>query len=244
MQIIDVWNYPVFKGKLDEIDYKNQKHFVINTISPNSYGLAKKDERVEEALQKSDVLILDGLYFGWAALFKKGIKINRITGWDAFCYFSNQLNKDRGRVFFLGSSSETLMKIESHFRVEYPNVSVGHYSPPFKAIFSEDDNLSMYAAVNTFSPDILFIGMTAPKQEVWASENKNHLNVNVICSIGNVFDWYAGNSNRPSVFWQKIGMEWLIRIFLRPEIFKRNIGNQMIFFRDLFLDILFIKRKR
>ena len=117
MQIIDIWNYPVFKGRLEEIDYKNQNHFVINTISPNSYGLATKDVKVEEALKNSDILILDGLYFGWASLIKKGIKINRIAGWDAFCSFSNQLNADNGRVFFLGSTPETLSKIvENDFK--------------------------------------------------------------------------------------------------------------------------------
>ena len=242
MPIINSWNYPVFKGSLEELNYIKQKHFLINTISPNSYGLAVKDSRVKEVLEKSDILILDGLYFGWVALFKHGIRINRIAGWDAFVFFSNQLNKDKGRVFFIGSSTETLMKIKERYNQEYPNVEVGTYSPPFKAEFSAEDNERMHAAVNVFKPDVVFVGMTAPKQEVWSYQNKNFLDTKIICSIGNVFDWYAGNSVRPSVFWQKIGMEWLVRIFLRPEIFKRNIGNQLLFFRHLFLNILHLKK--
>ena len=80
MLIISSWKYPLFKGSLKEIEYKNQQHFLINTISPNSYGLAVKDSLVKEALQKSDILVLDGLYFGWVALLKQGIRINRIAG--------------------------------------------------------------------------------------------------------------------------------------------------------------------
>jgi len=242
MQIISLWGYPVFKGDLSEIAYKKQNHFLINTISPNSYGLAYKDTKVKEALQNSNILILDGLYFGWVALFKEGIKINRIAGWDAFVHFSNRLNEDKGRVFFLGSSEETLQKIKERYNKEYPNVEVGTYSPPFKSEFSTDDNAQMHEAVNLFNPDVVFVGMTAPKQEVWSYKNSSSLNTHIICSIGNVFDWYAGNSNRPSVFWQKIGMEWLIRIFMRPEIFRRNIGNQMLFFLHLLLNVLHLKK--
>ncbi|MDR1182334.1 MAG: WecB/TagA/CpsF family glycosyltransferase [Bacteroidales bacterium] len=242
MPIINSLNFPVFKGDLTEIKYKEQKHFVINTISPNSYGLAVKNPVVKQALQNSDMLILDGLYFGWLALFKQGIKINRIAGWDAFHFFSSELNKDRGRVFFLGSSTDTLLKIKEHYSQEYPNVSVAYYSPPFTPKFSEEDNKRMHNAINDFKPDVVFIGMTAPKQEVWAYQNRNLLETKIICSIGNVFDWYAGNSKRPAVFWQKTGMEWLARIFLRPEIFKRNIGNQMLFFWHLFLILINIKK--
>ena len=68
------------------------------------------------------------------------------------------------------------------------------------------------------------------------------LNAGLSISVGNVFDWYAGNSKRPGSFWQKMGLEWLVRIFLRPEVFKRNIGNQMLFFGHLFLRILRIKK--
>ncbi len=242
MSIITIWNYPVFKGDLHEIKYQNQHHFLINTISPNSYGLAVKNPAVKKALQQSDVLILDGLYFGWAALFKQGIRINRIAGWDAFVFFSQELNKNKGKVFFLGSTQETLLKIKERYNTEYPNVEVGFYPPPFKQEFSYEDNLQMHYQVNAFKADIIFVGMTAPKQELWSYQNRKDLEVHLICSIGNVFDWYAGNSKRPGVFWQKIGMEWLVRIFLRPEVFRRNIGNQLLFFWHLALETLKIKR--
>ena len=97
-------------------------------------------------------------------------------------------------------------------------------------------------AINAFEPDVLVIGMTAPKQEKWAYQNKPYCRFHVSIAVGNVFDWYAGNAKRPSLFWQKIGMEWLVRIFYRPEIFRRNIGNQMRFFRHLALDLLNIRK--
>lgn len=239
--MIKVLGYPVLTSQKG-LKVRTHKKVVINTISPNSYGLAQSDFKVEEALKNSDALILDGVYFGWAAILLHGVRIKRITGWDAFQHFSKWANLNKGKVFFLGSSEDTLMKIKGKYQDEFPNVLIETFSPPFRDEFSNDENLEMHNAINLFSPDILFIGMTAPKQEKWAYFNKKFLNVKVICTIGNVFDWYAGNSKRPSIFWQKIGLEWLVRIFLRPEIFKRNIKNQMTFFYHLILIVLKIKK--
>ena len=79
---------------------------------------------------------------------------------------------------------------------------------------------------------MVFVGMTCPKQEKWAHVVKSSLNASLIISIGNVFDWYAGTQKAISPIWFKLRLAWLIRIFNRPEIFKRNINNQIIFFRD------------
>ena len=233
-------NYTLVKNSLDFIPLDSK--VLINTISPNSYGLSVHDKLMDEALKGSDFLILDGVYFGLLPLLKCRQRIKRITGWDSFQYFSQKMHEKKGKVFFLGSSDITLQKIKERYRHDFPDVAIEAYSPPFKAEFTAEDNQAIHQVINNFKPDVLFVGMTAPKQEKWAYQNKEFLDVHVITTIGNVFDWYAGNTQRPCVFWQKIGMEWLVRIFLRPEIFKRNIKNQLIFFRDLLLDITKIKK--
>jgi glycosyltransferase, WecB/TagA/CpsF family len=232
--------YALVKDSLDCVPLDGRS--VVNTISPNSYGISVHDKAMDEALKGSEFLILDGVYFGWLPRFRYGQKIKRITGWDSFQYFSHKMQERKGRVFFLGSGEETLQMIKERYAKDFPDVAVGTYSPPFKPEFTEEDNEAMHKAVNDFRPDVLFVGMTAPKQEKWSYRNKPYLDVHVITAIGNVFDWYAGNSKRPGVFWQKIGMEWLVRIFLRPEVFRRNIANQMLFFRHLLLILLRIKK--
>lgn len=240
MDTVKIWGYNLIKESLDVVPFNSK--VLVNTISPNSYGLASNDKRMEKALKNSDFLVLDGLYFGLAPLIFKRKKIKRIAGWDCFTYFSKKTNEDKGKVFFLGSSEDTLNKITKRFVSEYPNIKVDSYSPPFKPEFTKEDNNRMHNAINAFRPDVLFVGLTAPKQEKWSYENKEFINVHVISTIGNVFDWYAGNSTRPGIFWQKIGLEWLIRIFYRPQIFIRNIKNQMIFFWHLFLVLIKLKK--
>lgn len=243
IETTDVLGYEVFSSTLDALD-PNVNKLLINTISPNSYGLALGDKAFETALKNTDLLVLDGIGIALGSILIHGKNIKKISGQDCFDYLMALANQHSWRVFFLGSTTETLKKIQDRAKSEFPNVDTGSYSPPYKPEFSEEDNALMVEAVNNYKPDVLFVGMTAPKQEKWAYQHMNLVNARVISTIGNVFDWYAGNSKRPAKIWIKLRLEWLVRIFLRPEIFSRNTGNQMKFLRDLFLHITYIKRKR
>ncbi len=236
-----VLGYEVFSEKLDVINPSIPK-VLINTFSPNSYGLALKDKEFQDSLKKADILVLDGVGIAFGSIILNRKNIRKIAGQDCFDFLMAKANSYHWKVFFLGSSTETLKKITDRVRKEFPNVKTGSYSPPFKPVFSNEENNSIRDAINNFSPDVLFIGMTAPKQEKWAYQNRDFVNARIISTIGNVFDWYAGNSKRPAKIWIKLRLEWFARIFMRPEILKRNTGNQLLFVRDVFLSLLRIKK--
>lgn len=237
---LNVLGYKVFNSSLDKAYYGDKT--LINTISPNSYGLACWDQLLKDALKNSDILVLDGMGIALGSILINGKNIKKIAGQDCFDYFMAQANEQRWKVFFMGSSDATLKKIKDRAKKEYPNVITASYSPPFKPGFSQAENLAIINSINSFKPNVLFIGLTAPKQEKWAYQHKELVNVKIISTIGNVFDWYAGNSSRPARIWVTLRLEWLVRIFLRPEIFWRNTGNQLKFFLDLFLHITYLKR--
>jgi N-acetylglucosaminyldiphosphoundecaprenol N-acetyl-beta-D-mannosaminyltransferase len=239
----NVLGYTVFSDSLEKIPIKSDQVRVINTISPNSYGLALRNSEFENALKASDFLVLDGVYFALASILMNGRNIKKNQGPDVFEHFMHQLNKEKGTAFFLGSTNKTLRAIKKKAAVEFPFVQIHSYSPPFKSIFTNEDNDMMCGRVNSANPDILFVGMTCPKQECWSIKNKESLQVKLIVSIGNVFDWYGGTQKSVHPFWFKIRLGWLARIFVRPEIFSRNIGNQLLFFKDTFQQMLFKKKK-
>lgn len=232
--------YNVFTGKLSDIDHNKKQ--LLNTFSPNSYGMALSDKEFSVALKNTDILVLDGMGIAIGSILLYGKNIKKIAGQDCFDHFIAEANKNSWNVFFLGSSESTLRKIINRLRIEYPNVKAGGFAPLFKKVFTAEENQLMVKNINSFNPDILFIGMTAPKQEKWAYQHKDLINARIITTIGNVFDWYAGNSKRPAKIWIKLRLEWFIRIFHRPEILKRNTKNQMLFFRDLLLVFLKIKK--
>ena len=203
---------------------------LINTINAFSYDNARKDVLFSEALQKGDVLIPDGISIVKACRFlnAKSQPKERIAGWDLFVYEMEKLNRVGGKVMFLGSSDAVLNLIRHRVAEKYPKIEVDTYSPPYKPVFSDEENEAMISAINHSNPDLLWIGMTAPKQEKWAYTHLDRLDVHChIGTIGAVFDFFAGTVKRAPERWQRAGLEWLYRLLSEPRRMWRRyfIGN-------------------
>jgi N-acetylglucosaminyldiphosphoundecaprenol N-acetyl-beta-D-mannosaminyltransferase len=241
MREIETFGFKIFSDSLDKITLNTQEPQILNTISPNSYGITTKDPLFKKALKESDYLVLDGVYFALASIFLKGKNIQKNQGPEVFNYFIRKMDREGGRVFFLGSTESTLNKIKTRLKFDYPNVNAEFFSPPFKDEFTIDENNTILEAINKFKPDILFVGMTCPKQEKWSYQNKTKLKAKLICSVGAVFDWYAGNQKDINPLWWKLRLAWLKRTIDRPEILKRY-PSIAIFFWHLFLNIIRIRK--
>lgn len=211
---------------------------LINTINAHSYNTAQKDELFAQALSCGDYLIPDGAIIVKACrwLKAKSQPKERIAGWDLFAFEMQRLDvrckKDnvKRKVMFLGSSEKVLELIRQRAAVDYSNMDVVTYSPPYKREFSDEDNQSMICAINDANPDLLWIGMTAPKQEKWAYTNWNELNIRChVGTIGAVFDFYAGTVKRAPIWWQNHSLEWLYRFLKEPKRMWRRciIGNPL-----------------
>jgi N-acetylglucosaminyldiphosphoundecaprenol N-acetyl-beta-D-mannosaminyltransferase len=239
-QCVRAMGYAVYNDDLAKIPL-NRPCSTIQTISPISYGNATRDALYRDAMQQADYLCLDGVYFGLAGIVLEGKKTKPNQGPDIFYHFMQRLEQSGGRVFFLGASPATLDKIRARAARDYPNVVVGTHSPPFKPEFDDADNDAMIAAINAFKPDIVFLGMTAPKQEKWGYVHRDRLDACIVAAIGGVFDWYAGNRPEIAAIWWKLYLAWLIRTIDRPELLKRypQIAR---FFWHLMLARIGIKR--
>lgn len=205
---------------------------LINTINAFSYNNARKDVLFEEALTKGDVLIPDGISIVRVCRFLRGKSRpkERIAGWDLFVYEMHKLNEKGGKVMFLGSSEKVLKLIRQRSAVMYPNLEVVTYSPPYKPQFTVEDDRNMVQAINDANPDLLWIGMTAPKQEKWTYANWDRLNIHChVGTIGAVFDFFAGTYKRAPMLWQRFGFEWLYRLLKEPRRMWRRyvIGNTL-----------------
>lgn len=206
---------------------------LINTINAHSYNTALKDVLFAEALTKGDVLIPDG-----ASIVKACNWINansrpteRIAGWDLFTFEMEKLNKKGGKCFFMGSSEKVLALIKEKAKKAYPNINIETYSPPYKPEFSEEDNKVIINAINQANPDLLWIGMTAPKQEKWTYSHWKELNIHChVGTIGAVFDFFAGTVERAPIWWQEHSLEWLYRLIKEPKrMWRRYIIGNMLF---------------
>ena len=205
---------------------------LFNALCANSFNVSQKDGLLAEALSHGDYLIPDGASILWACrwLKAKSQPKERIAGWDLFEIEMEKLNARGGKCMFMGSSENVLRLIREKAAQVYPRIQVVTYSPPYKPEFSDEDNRAIIEAINTADPDLLWIGMTAPKQEKWAWSHWEELNIHChVGAIGAVFDFFAGTAKRAPLWWQQHSLEWLFRLMKEPRRMWRRyvIGNPL-----------------
>ena len=213
----------IVQDSLLSIQCRNSQR-VFACANPHSLVVAQQDTDFHSALTHADLVVADGV--GASAVARwAGIHIGpRITGTD---YFQGVLHALRqcngGRVFFFGSSQHVLDRIAKRFARDFPSLTLcGTLSPPY-GNWSELENYRMVKVINEAKPDVLWVGMTAPKQEKWVEANRRQLIVPVIGSIGAVFDFYAETYSRAPKWICDSGFEWAYRFILEPRrMWRRN----------------------
>jgi len=195
-------------------------------LNPHAVEIAAGDEIFHNSLSCADFLTADGIGIVYASRILGGNLRRRITGMDVFLGVNEAMNDEGGiSCFFLGSTEETLQKIREQMASIFPNVTVtGTYSPPFKSEFSAEDDRQMLDAINSCSPDVLWVGLTAPKQEKWVHAHRSELKVNFAGPIGAAFDFFVGNVDRAGPRLQNMGLEWLPRLVQEPRrLWRRTL---------------------
>lgn len=208
----------------------------IACLNPHSYAESEQSPAFADALNKASILLPDGAGIVLASKILGGTISRRVTGYDIFDAVMLIAAEKGLRVLFLGSTAEVLSIIRDQALLEYEGVGeVYVYSPPFKDAFDISDFHDAKEVVNKLKPDIVWVGMTAPKQEIYAVSCLLDLGVPVVGCIGAVFDFYIGRIRRPGHFWQSAGLEWLPRLFQEPErLWRRTFVSAPIFMVAVF----------
>lgn len=207
-----------------------EKQFVA-CANPHSIVVAKGDADFRRALRSANVLLPDGVGVLLASRILGLSHRYRIAGMDYFLSLSEICDKRNAKYFFLGSSELVLNRIQARLAYEFSGIEVaGTFSPPYAAEFSKKDSELMVEKVNSVRPDVLWVGMTAPKQEKWIHENLASIDVPVVCAVGAVFDFYAGTRKRAPEWVCNLGFEWLPRLLREPaRLFRRNFVSSPLF---------------
>ena len=206
---------------------------LINTINAHSYNTALKDPLFAKALMRGDALIPDG-----ASIVKvcKWLKMQsqqreRIAGWDLFVFEMNRLNEKGGRCMFMGSSEKVLALIKQRAAVDYPNLEVVTYSPPYSAHMAMDIQFLPI----TINPFFLLGSSHANPQQIWICLIDSRHNSCIIFLwkfrlIGAVFDFFAGTTERAPLWWQQHSLEWLYRLIKEPKrMWRRYLVGNVLF---------------
>lgn len=155
---------------------------------------------------------------------KRGFSnMKRVTG-PSYMEEILKISEEKGyRHYFYGSTDATLDKMLQNLNEKYPNLLVaGAYSPPFRPLTEEEDR-EIVAKIQEASPDFLWIGLGAPKQECWMAAHQGKV-CGFMVGVGAGFDYLAGNINRAPAWMQKNNLEWLYRLIQDPKrLLKRYL---------------------
>lgn len=228
-----------------KISLSDKTPFVFVCANPHSLVVAQNDIPFMQALNNASATVADG---AGVTLVSKLLCMNtgpRITGHDFFEMTMSSLNKSKGRVFFFGSSEKVLDEIAKQMKIHYPDtILAGTLSPPFRE-WSKDENSQMINTINHSNADVVWVGMTAPKQEKWIEENREELKTSAIGAIGAVFDFFAETYPRAPEWATKLGIEWLFRLIKEPKrMWKRNFVSTPLFLYHCFIQHVILRKHK
>ncbi len=217
---IDLLGLPICNKSLSTLIKKRlptSPPTIINCINAWSFYCYHTQARFHEALINSYNLP-DGISIVWASYLTDKQHLDRITGIDVLTFFMNHTEElSIQRIMFLGSTEKVLFKIKQKLTISHPDLLFSFISPPFKEEFKQDDVESIQKDVADFNPQLLFVGLSAPKQEIFTEEHLKYLpSIKYICNIGAAFDFYAGTEMRAPLLIQKIRMEGIFRYLFHP----------------------------
>jgi len=208
MDVIDSW-----------VQAKDRVHHVC-TVNPEMLMIAQQDVNFRNILQRVDLTVPDGVGLLWAARRLGKPVPERVTGSDGVPRIAQEAAKRGWRIFLLGAADGVAEQAANILRAQNPGLHiVGTYagSPDWR----EEDRL--VEMVNASGADILLVAYGAPEQDKWIARNAPRLKVSMAMGIGGTLDFVAGIIPRAPLRWQKLGLEWLYRLYLQPWRIKRML---------------------
>jgi N-acetylglucosaminyldiphosphoundecaprenol N-acetyl-beta-D-mannosaminyltransferase len=191
----------------------------------------------------ADLVTPDGMPLVWLLWAHGYTHADRVYGPDLMLAVFNHPHLRRFRHFLYGTTDRTLDRLRLSLRERFPGANiVGAFSPPFRPM-SPDETTAANVAINTTAPDIVWVGLSTPKQEVWMAEQRPHLNAKVLIGVGAAFDFHAGMVRQAPRWLQRGGLEWLFRLAVEPRrLGRRYLVNNPSFVANVFLQELHLAR--
>jgi N-acetylglucosaminyldiphosphoundecaprenol N-acetyl-beta-D-mannosaminyltransferase len=214
----------------------HNKVFYITTPNPELVLASTRNPLLKSALNSSDFSIPDGVGLNYAAKFLYGKEVNIIHGRILFIKLIELANKKAWKVFFLGGTGEEASIAAEKLKINYKKVKIETFAGPIlneKAIPVTEINRKLEKdavdRINKFAPDLLFVAMKNPKQEIWIYKNIKRLNVGGAMAVGGTFRYIAGMSKLPPEWMENLGLEWLWRLIHEPKRIGRIFNAVVIF---------------
>ena len=206
-------------------------------------SVAGRDPGFRRVLDDADLVVPDGMPLVWLGRSRGHALERRVYGPELMTEFCRRTRGRGYRHYFYGGRPGVAQRLSESLRVVDPGLQVaGAYAPPFGAV-SRRESEQILDRINEASPDILWVGLGAPKQERWMWENCAHLRVPVLAGVGAAFDINSGLVRQAPVWMRENGLEWSWRLMLEPRrLWRRYLIDGSRFVANVALELSGLKR--
>lgn len=214
-------------------------HFIAFTgmhgISETQY-----DPSFKHILNSADLLVADGMPLVWLGRWQGHAMRRRVYGpelMETFCRKTGPLYQH----YFYGGGLGVADRLADTLNQRYGIRTVGTYSPPFRPL-THEENLEVDRRIQAAAPDVVWVGLSTPKQERWMFEHRSRLDVPVMAGVGAAFDFIAGTAKQSPVWMQENGLEWFFRLTHEPRrLWRRYLINGSKFLWNVSLEVAGLK---
>ncbi|WP_432949235.1 WecB/TagA/CpsF family glycosyltransferase [Kribbella sp. CA-253562] len=200
-----------------------ERHLVC-VADMNALLHARADAELTEVYNTSGLTLADGMPLVWAGKRAGFDRMARVCGPDLIERVMAEAAERGWSQYFYGGADGVAEQLRDTFVAKHPSLFVaGTYSPPYRALSPEED-AQIVEKINAAGPDIVWVGLGAPKQERWMAEHRDRLDAAILIGVGAAFDFHTGRLDRAPVWMQKAGLEWSYRLYKEPRrLWKRYL---------------------
>lgn len=177
----------------------------------------QQDPAVRGAVNGAGMATPDGMPLVWLANRDSTSPVTRVYGPDLMLAACERSVQSGHRHYLLGGAEGVPALLADELRRRFPGIQIaGGYSPPFRDLTAAEE-LDLIAAINEAAPDIIWVGLGTPKQDLWMAKYRHRLNAPVIIAVGAAFDFITGRVAQAPAWMQRNGLEWFYRLLQEPK---------------------------
>lgn len=231
-------------GLIEDIPLRSDSCSYVVFAGVPSLVLAHESDEVAASQNNATICAMDGMPVAKMAL-KRGIECERCGGPDIMIKIIERGIPLHKRHYLYGSSPETIKRLEANLKERFPEIQiVGKFAPPYRELTAEEDK-EVVSWINAAKPDYVWVGLGAPKQDLWMQAHQHVFHDCILMGVGAAFDFYSGTVKRAPEFVRNAGLEWLYRLLREPgRLWRRYLLNGPKFLVIRHKDNVRVKREQ
>lgn len=205
----------------------DRRRLLIGVVNAAKVVNLRRDALLRDSLLECDIIVADGQSVVWASRLLRRPLPERVAGCDLFEALLGVAEKDERSVFLLGAKPEVLHLLQIKLAARFPQLRIAGARDGY---FRDDEHGAVAHQIRESRADMLFLGITSPKKEIFLGRYANELDVPILHGVGGSFDVLAGVTKRAPLRWQKLGLEWGYRTLQEPRrMWKRYLTTNTRF---------------